>query len=205
MFAPVCGEKSATKTEKREIIDEPLGGQKTILLNEYSCGACGASGDFYDENEALIKNSLSELKRTAVNNILETFVKNKISLSAIERALELPQRTLSKWKNGVTNPSASGTALMKFLWLYPWLLEVAENRYDYAKAQRIHISSALGEVMAHLNSDEDVFSHTELGPVSGRGFLFFQFGGSNSPIQQDAELYSEPSFTLHIENTNSGL
>jgi hypothetical protein len=113
----------------------------------------------------------------------------------------LPQRTLSKWKNGVTNPSASGTALMKFLWLYPWLLEVAESQYDYAKAQKIYITSALGEVITHLNSDAHDFSTTELGPVSGRGVMFFQFGGSNGPIQTDAELYSEPGFTLHIEDT----
>ncbi|MBC8418535.1 MAG: hypothetical protein ISR62_03855 [Desulfobacteraceae bacterium] len=153
-ICPACGGDNIEKIEKEQIIRESFGGQKTVLLNEYSCKTCGSTGDFFNENEVSIQDCLSVLKSDAIVNILEDFSQNKISLASMERALELPQRTLTKWKNKASKPSSSGIALFKFLRIFPWLLQVAENKYDYTLAQKIHIKTASQEMLKHMYFDE---------------------------------------------------
>ncbi|MCP4353876.1 MAG: NUDIX hydrolase [Desulfobacterales bacterium] len=86
-------------------------------------------------------------------------------MASIERALELPQRTLTKWKNGRTKPSATVITLLKFLRIFPWLLEVAENKFDYSTAQKIHIENAVNKLLASLSFDKNEFINTS-SPVS---------------------------------------
>lgn len=201
-ICPVCGGSDIIKKQKEETIKEPFGGQKAVLLNECMCQTCGSTGDFFNENEVSIQSSLSELKRASVVNILNEFVQNKYSLSSMERALELPQRTLSKWKNGVTSPSSTGIALFKILHTFPWLLEVAENKYDHISAQKIHINVALSEVLQILNFNEGISSVPGTGSTGGRGMLFFEFGNTNNATVSDADIYSEPN-TICINDTYS--
>ena len=58
----------------------------------------------------------------------------------------LPQRTLSKWKNKSVIPSARATALMRYLHLFPWLLDVADNKFEKKGAMQIHIAAAMQEL-----------------------------------------------------------
>lgn len=147
---PVCGSSDLKKITRNHFIDEAFDCQKTIEIFEYHCNACESSGDFFDENDIIISNELKALKNTCVTNIISDFVENNISMSSIERALELPQRTLAKWKSGNTAPSASGVALMKFLKLFPWLIEVAEHNYDYDASQKIFLTQALNNFLSSI-------------------------------------------------------
>lgn len=170
---PACGENRIEKVQREEILKEPFGGQKRVSLSEYVCGACGSRGDFFNENESLVHNSLSELKSNAVTNILEDFRGNRISLSSMERALELPQRTLTKWKNRASNPSAAGVALLKFLRLFPWLIDVAENNYDYSASQKIHLTVAFKKIVSQMTFDESIYPDAEFGISAKSHFFFF--------------------------------
>lgn len=188
-ICPVCGGDSIEKTQKEQIIREPFGGQKTVLLNEYSCKACGSTGDFFNENEALIQDCQSALKSDAITNILEDFSQNKVSLASMERALELPQRTLTKWKNKASKPSSSGIALFKFLRIFPWLLQVAENKYDYTLAQKIHIKTASQEMLNHMCFDEK----TAVSDGVYRGYLLDSFKEPYPTIASLTSTISEDS------------
>lgn len=151
-FCPACGSNNLKEVTMPHFIDEAFNCQKTIELSEYQCNDCGTTGDFFDENAAKIIHELKELKQACVSGIINDFVENEISMSSMERALELPQRTLAKWKNRIAAPTASGVALLKFLRLFPWLIEVAENNYDCNISQKIFIKHAVDEFLIDYKS-----------------------------------------------------
>ena len=173
-ICPVCGSTELIYKKEIQIINEPYGGQKQVEINNYYCSACNSSGDFFNENEDLLLSNIELLKERSVKNILEDFNSNKISMSAIERALSLPQRTLTKWKNGVTKPSAAGLALIKYLRTFPWLLDVAENNFDYNLSQKIFLNSAMQKFLGSINFNSDDFIEAGIIATSQSAFLYMQ-------------------------------
>ncbi len=164
-LCPVCGSDNITGTIDNKVLIEPFICEKTVETVNYKCALCGESGDFFDDNEEILYNAIELLKQESVKNIIDDFSLNKISMASIERALELPQRTLTKWKNGRTKPSATVITLLKFLRIFPWLLEVAENKFDYSTAQKIHIENAVNKLLASLSFDKNEFINKS-NPVS---------------------------------------
>lgn len=192
-ICPVCGESEISKSQNEEIVKEPFGGQKEIRLTEYTCETCGSTGDFFNENESLMQDCLSVLKSDAVTNILNDFSANKISLSSMERALELPQRTLTKWKNKASKPSSTGVALLKFLRVFPWLLDVAENKYDYSTAQKIHMTIAFKEMLKHMSFNENIYRDAEMGTTVNSHFLFVRVEKPITEIVSENKMHQAPS------------
>jgi len=144
---PVCGSEEVLEKKETITITEPFAGEDNIEIIENKCSACESRGDFFDQNENIIEETIKKLKQKSVENILKYFIDNKISMSSIERALEMPQRTLAKWKNKGSKTSSAGIALLRFIRLFPWLLEVAENKYDYQKAENIQINSVMQKIL----------------------------------------------------------
>lgn len=140
---PECGSSVVIEKKKNISVTEPFAGRDNIEILENVCSLCGSRGDFFDQNESLIDKTVKNLKQKSVENILDYFIDNKMSMSSIERALEIPQRTFTKWKNKTIRTSSAGIALLRFIRLFPWLLEVAENKYDYKKAENIQINDAI--------------------------------------------------------------
>ncbi|MDO9565120.1 MAG: hypothetical protein Q7J15_00020 [Candidatus Desulfaltia sp.] len=157
---PACGSSDIRDEIIDTVIKEPFGGEKTVETHEIVCSLCGSRGDFFNENETVVVETIKKLKQKSIVNILKDFSDRKISMSAIERALEIPQRTLTKWKNGNAIPSSTGIALMRFIRLFPWLLEVAERKYDYNEAQRVHINVALQQLLSVVHFDQEDFPDT---------------------------------------------
>ncbi|MCF8090922.1 MAG: hypothetical protein K9K40_00500 [Desulfotignum sp.] len=151
---PACGDNNLEKNTIKKSLHEPYGGSKNIDIVCYTCNFCGFSGDIFNENEKDLQAAIDELKANSVKNILENFQKQHYNFSAIERALEIPQRSLSKWKSA-SKPSASAVALLKYLHLFPWLIEVAEHKFDFNSAQRIHISDAFNQLIGQMTFNED--------------------------------------------------
>lgn len=148
---PACGSIDIIDEKKNILIKEPFGGQDNIEIHENICSMCGSRGDFFNQNETLIDETIKKLKQRSIKNILNDFIDSKISMSSIERTLEIPQRTLTKWKNRTNVPSSAVIALMRFIKLFPWLLEVAENKYDYNEAQKIHIIAAVQKLLPEID------------------------------------------------------
>ena len=125
------------------------------------------SGDFLKTNDDIIQGVLDQLKERSAVSILSDFAKYGYNFSSLERALELPQRTLTKWKT-TGKTSAAGLTLLRFLRLFPWLIEVAEKRFDYQEAQRTCINAALKTV-----NFQDPFSSSGI-PATNIGTLNVQ-------------------------------
>jgi len=171
---PVCGAKDLIQNKEIQILHEPYGGQTQIEISNYRCSVCGSEGDFFNENEEIILSNSEKLKELSIKNILEDFNNNKISMSAIERALSLPQRTLTKWKNGVSKPSAAGLALIKYLRTFPWLLDVAENNFDYNSSQKIFLNSAMQLFLKSIDFNTENFPEAGIIATSQSAFLYMQ-------------------------------
>lgn len=171
---PACGSDTLTERIESQILKEPFGGQKEVSVKEYYCSTCESKGDFFNENDNVIENALESLKAKSIINILNDFSDNKISMSAMERILSLPQRTLAKWKNGAVKPSSSGIALMKFLRTFPWLLEVAENKFDYDIAQKIYMNTAIQKFLNSVKFDSKDFTNVGIMATSQAKVIFMQ-------------------------------
>jgi len=174
-ICPVCGSDKVEKITTTHTISEPFGGTKNISISEVKCNACGSTGDFFNENDSIIESSIKELKQNSINNILNDFSENKISMSAIERALDIPQRTLAKWRSGSSSPTATGVALMRFIRLFPWLLDVAENKYDYDYAQKICINSGIQKFLSSISFKTENFSEAGVIATSRSAFMYMHF------------------------------
>jgi transposase-like protein len=154
---PVCGSERLEHHLSADRLKGDLGKEAEYQKIFYKCPDCGSEGDFFDENSGSIETVLDELKKTYVTDILDNFTKNKVSFSSIERVLNLPQRTLTKWKNNASRPTAAGVALLKFLHLFPWLLDVAEHNFDYDVSQKVFIHTAFTVMLNKLS-----FSKTDI-------------------------------------------
>ncbi|MDY0289273.1 MAG: hypothetical protein RBR15_10650 [Sphaerochaeta sp.] len=151
---PVCGSKKTHQIQMERVLSEGFNVTKSVTLSGYACDNCDFSGDFLHENKELLKQTKEELQSRVMIESLEYFSEQDIRFAGIERALGLPQRTLTKWKNKKTKPSASAIALFTYLRTFPWLLKVADTGFDLEAAQKIHQENAAREMIACLPKEK---------------------------------------------------
>lgn len=151
-ICPACGSENIYETKITINIKEPFAGEINFEIIENVCKTCDSKGDFFNQNDEIIEQKIKELKQRSVENILKYFIENKRSLTSIERALEIPFRTLAKWKNKITKTSAAGIALLRFIRLFPWLIDVAENKYDPKKAENIMVENSMRLLQKTINT-----------------------------------------------------
>jgi hypothetical protein len=125
---PACGSTELKTNTKEVSIPVPHGEPIKYEERIDTCLTCGEYGDFTGENESRIEEAIAFSKKQSVNSILDELSKRGIKMTYLERALELPQRTISRWKNGEF--SASSIALLKTVVTFPWFLEVADAKFD---------------------------------------------------------------------------
>jgi hypothetical protein len=141
-LCPICGSDKLEPISLKEIIQGDMGKEFITDRKYVRCVECGSEGDFFSENEETAAKALSKLNNIYINEALDFFNEKNISFAGIERAVGLPQRTLTKWKNGISTPTAAGIALLKYLRTFPWLIEVAEHKFDYDISQKIFLGIA---------------------------------------------------------------
>jgi len=185
-ICPVCGVGKLESVSRTIALADPSGIEKTIQVLEYTCPSCGAEGDLFGDNEHAIQKKYAEIRADAVASMLEEFSGKGTSYSAAERVLGLPQRTLSKWKNKSVAPSAGATALMRYIHLFPWLLEVADNKFEKKTAMRIHIAAAMQD-LCHMAKTNDVKSVSAGIVENTNNALFFVSMGKSSALSAQAQ------------------
>ncbi|MGP1602419.1 hypothetical protein [Treponema sp.] len=134
---PVCGGVNL----ERSFVKKTIGGNEISLVN-YVCHDCGEEGDFFNENDKKISGAFVQKHLDESLEILSRLEQQKRNFAGIERALNIPQRTFSKWKNKKTKPSAPAIALLKFLDIFPWLVDIADNKFDKIAADNILLKYA---------------------------------------------------------------
>lgn len=124
---PVCGAAAVVSREERRAVAAPLGPSSDYLAVVDECHTCGEKGDFAAVNDPRIVAALRDSELTSIVRMLDDLAQMGISNASLERALRLPQRTTSRWKEGKV--SAGAAALLRILRTYPWLIEVADSGF----------------------------------------------------------------------------
>jgi hypothetical protein len=125
---PACNSVKIKVDEYNRRINAPFGPEIEIKEKAIHCFECNENYPEHSaKNDYLIayKNSA----KGSVRSILDYLYSQKFSFSDIERALDLPYRTLSRWKK-TKEVSAPALVLLRFIRAMPWLIEVADNNYE---------------------------------------------------------------------------
>ncbi len=86
------------------------------------------------------------MARITPNSLIEAIEgSHEFSLGEIERCLELPFGTLKAWKKKKTLPKTS-MALLRVVHAFPWVINVAANRFSEASAN-YYAGTAMLEIM----------------------------------------------------------
>jgi hypothetical protein len=125
---PACGSENVQTLHSEQQISVVYGSPACFneIINE--CLNCGETGDFSGKNDQQVENALDVARKQSVINMLEYLSSKNIKMSYMERALELPARTIARWKAGEV--SAASLALLRIIRTFPWLLEVADEKFD---------------------------------------------------------------------------
>jgi len=153
------------------------------------CLVCGESGDFSGANDEQIVKALEIAKKESAVVMLEYLSNLGIKMSYMERALELPTRTIARWKGGEL--SAATLALLRIIRTFPWILEVADAHFDQSVAKYRVIEEAGHMIHDWLKPHDrqaqmSVITDNEKVEVSLHVNWTFP-GFSNSPIQPKIE------------------
>ncbi len=132
-----CG-KDGVSIEEQEIeLCLPYSEIGKVKIKERVCSHCGFAEDDVG-NDSVILQELSFLKKDSMVKMIESLNSMGLTTASMERSLELPARTLARWKNEeAISPSAAGIALMRIIRTYPWILAVADRQFDPEVARAI--------------------------------------------------------------------
>lgn len=180
---PACGSTNIKKINKSITLSEPFTSSKDVVLNLFECLDCKTEGDFLEQNDSIIETEIASLQYQALENILNDLtLEYGISLSSIERTLELPQKTLSKWKNGSSHPTAAGYVLMKIIRSYPWILKVAENNFEPLSVRNEYLRNALSDFISLIPLSKNV-GIAEGGIISNQNSFIFYLKGDTKDTE----------------------
>lgn len=163
---PVCGSTDVASAMATDTIDVPFLNSETIAVFQDTCSKCGEVGDFSDRNDAIIEAALERLNSRSVEENLGFLSSLGLTMAYIERALELPQRTLMRWKAG--EHSASAVALLRMVRAYPWILKVAERGFEEKYARFVVVEQAATYLYTSI---ETVLSSQMPNTVIGFGII----------------------------------
>lgn len=90
--------------------------------------------------------------RVLIDELLAT-----ASAADIERVLELKFGTLSKWRKQNRAP-ADGLALLRILNAFPWLINVAEDRFRDTDAKAHLVRAGAEALIADMKEQDDLRS-----------------------------------------------
>lgn len=147
---PSCGSNDVLRNEKESRGHLTLG--QEFFYNEiiYKCNSCEEEGDFNAENDESFLKGQKDAQAIFTKNILENMSNVGITMAMFERVFELPARTLTRWKNG--DFSASALALLRIIATYPWIIEVAEHKFERNYASFVVIKVAANELLERKNT-----------------------------------------------------
>ncbi len=126
---PVCGSEDLEQEKKETTVCVPYGTDRKLSETTYKCAECKTTFNDDSSLDVAIKSALESARKDSVKNILNYFSENRMNFAGMERALDLPQRTISRWKTeGAVD--APALALLRMIRTFPWLIEVADNKYE---------------------------------------------------------------------------
>lgn len=143
VICPMCGSQDVARFEKQSLTQLTLGDRFAFKEIYFKCNSCKEEGDFLAETDKYYLIAQKEAQGKLVKQILENLSEAGIAMAMLERVFELPIKTLTRWKGG--DFSSSAIALLRIIITYPWIIEVAEHRFDSNFASQAVIKAAIKE------------------------------------------------------------
>jgi hypothetical protein len=197
---PVCGSSDISETEKTETIKMPYSHPVEIKKHLNKCNNCGEIGSFFDQKLSEDNKTIIETaKKESINGMIHFLSSASINMAYFERALQLPQRTLIRWKND--GCSAPSLALLRIVRTYPWILKVADENFDdiYSKKELakqfvglfLEAKNPLTSFSIEKNQNEIVAKIGVQANSSANGSnLFFSVNSQQPPISTSISSHS---------------
>lgn len=139
-----CGSSNTQIVTSEETRQLTLGEEFSFSVPSYKCLDCEEEGYLGQETEQIRSCEMDKARAKLAVNLIDQISDSGIKLAYIERAFELPQRTISsKWRSG--RISASGLALLRIVKMMPWTVEIADNKFS-----RVTIFHSLVNAVAGL-------------------------------------------------------
>ena len=187
---PVCGSTKITIKRQTESLKNIFSNKDTKYDTEYFyCEECkeeSAPHEIEERNDLAMQIARKELTALSIVSIIGELEDKDYNLSQLERALELPQRTFTRWKHK-QDISASAFTLLKVIKTFPWIIKVAENKFEPNYANATMISEAARCLF---------FASMKLGDYMGYDFQLVEanFSFNVKPEKKGATLYQDSSF-----------
>ena len=152
---PACGSMDLELQKEQIKLSQPYGGERYIEIENHQCKVCDFCGDIQNQNDSIIEVEIQNLRTHAYHVIvdhLENEPELKIRLIDIERILGLPFGSLGKNKPGQGSSDPLILALLSFIKRFPWLINVAEEKFDFKKSHDIFMNAAYDEAQDEFYS-----------------------------------------------------
>lgn len=152
---PVCGSSQVDVLAGQSTIQAPYGPHVAYADNVWHCKTCGTDVDHSRVFENSDKLALEKSVTESIEKMIASLGDEGFTLAYMERALSLPQRTISRWKtNG--DLSKIGITLLRVIRTYPWILKVAENKFDTTISKRILVENGVKEFLHYFSPSAPV-------------------------------------------------
>lgn len=194
---PACGSQKTSFSESTIGVQSPYGPEVEMQEKTYACLDCGEEFDYSKSYDNTYRDALETSKKASVAAILE-HLSVEYSFSAVERALDLPQRTLSRWKS-TGDTSAIGVALLRIIRTYPWILRVAQARFEPTVACDIFVQTAVNTLLSMTHhSTARAWLDKIVRPQTNYYNIQFVINEQEKPGQQKSLGYSPRMISSHV-------
>jgi len=125
---PFCDSTNVTIKKSYDYKNIPYSQKAKLETQQLLCKDCGMEIDVSDDDKIL--EAIETTTKKSISEIIDQLKeKTDWSFAELEHALDLPERTFSRWKS---NPklSASSITLLRLIRTYPWLAAVADYEYE---------------------------------------------------------------------------
>ncbi len=183
LVCPACGSSDLKLVAEQKSHQLTLGKDFQYLEHVYICNLCGEKGDFENKNDPSFELAESNALKQLVPSLIDDLSKEHISMARFERAFELPQRTLTRWKSG--DFSATSVALLRTVKTFPLIVDVAEKKFDKGYATKSICIEAMRSMSGFVESQQgtvDVVLSTNGTSVSLQTKANIPLSGKSVPI-----------------------
>lgn len=175
---PACGSNKAARSEKESFDGLTLGSKFSFKEVNYKCNSCSEEGDFLAETDKNYLVAQKEAQSNLVKQLLETMNNAGVTMALFERVFELPARTLTRWKNG--DFSSSSLALLRIVMTYPWVIEVAENKFEKTYSKCAVITAAAQEFKNEIKINSNQQSQVTETSTGSSAIFFVKVNNSHN-------------------------
>jgi hypothetical protein len=135
---PFCDSESVEKIEIEETYPIPFCEEVIIPHELFRCLDCEEEGDFDNSLDKVLIKEIADANRASAPTLIDSLVRDGITMTYLEKALRLPFRTTTRWKKGKISQSA--LALLRLIRFSPALLEVADENFSEEAQARYHLT-----------------------------------------------------------------